>query len=52
MTFCLTPRRSGRHFAEVTVQEAPRNLAEVHRNVAVTSITNGDASTATAGGIQ
>lgn len=52
MMRCLTPRRSGRHSAEATLRKAPRNVAEVGRNVAVTSITNSDASTATAGGTQ
>ena len=52
MMFWLTSRRSGRHSARVTAQEIPRNVAEVGRNVAVTSITHSDASTAAAGGIQ
>lgn len=50
MTTYLTPRRPGRRSARVSKSEAPRNVAEVPEKLAVTSITNSDATAAAAGG--
>lgn len=50
MSVHLTPRHLGRHSARVSTCERPRNVAEAHQKVAVTSITDSDAAAGAAGG--